>query len=386
MTKQAGEPFDPYRKWLGIPKAQQPPTHYQILGLVHGEDDADVIEEAAIRQTTHVRAYQVGPNGEVCTRILNEIARARQVLLNAESRAAYDRKLAESTAEIATAQQPTDAGARESGSRSAATIASGGGKAVATFEPADAVASAGPARKSRKKRSAKRTRPKGIPRELLLGFLAGGGVLVLGVIALIVALLRSPTIAADPVANQVPMRAPPTPPPAVDIKPPVNPRPLPETTPRPEPKPIAPKPVEAKPIEAKPPQPAPVVNAQESADFIGLWHFPMNAPANRLQADMRVENRNGVLTARLDGVLTVKVDGAVNRTSGAVRVDSFRVVDGKFVGDVVHDDESPSFWKDLKTITLVRRTDDKILTIFRTITPTNDAHTQYPFGRIANVP
>ena len=28
------EPFDPYRIWLGIPADQQPPSHYQLLGVV----------------------------------------------------------------------------------------------------------------------------------------------------------------------------------------------------------------------------------------------------------------------------------------------------------------------------------------------------------------
>src|SRR5437763_344047 len=53
--------FDPYHKWLGIPKDQRPPTHYQLLGVVPDEKDPEVIEEAAVRQTTHIRAYQIGP-------------------------------------------------------------------------------------------------------------------------------------------------------------------------------------------------------------------------------------------------------------------------------------------------------------------------------------
>ena len=52
--------FDPYHKWLGIPKTQRPPTLYQLLGLAQGETDGEVIEEAVIRQTTHLRAYQAG--------------------------------------------------------------------------------------------------------------------------------------------------------------------------------------------------------------------------------------------------------------------------------------------------------------------------------------
>ena len=44
--------FDAYRKWLGIPKHQRPPTLYQLLAVSPEEDDPEVIEEAVIRQTT----------------------------------------------------------------------------------------------------------------------------------------------------------------------------------------------------------------------------------------------------------------------------------------------------------------------------------------------
>ncbi|MCI0685501.1 MAG: hypothetical protein L0Y71_25650 [Gemmataceae bacterium] len=73
--------FDPYHKWLGIAKEEQPPTHYRLLGINANETDRDVIEEAAIRQTTHVRTNQIGPHA-ACTRLLNEIADARSTLLD----------------------------------------------------------------------------------------------------------------------------------------------------------------------------------------------------------------------------------------------------------------------------------------------------------------
>jgi NPCBM/NEW2 domain len=98
MPQQHGMPFDPYHKWLGIPKDERPPTHYRLLGLEFGESDAEVIEEAAIRQTSHVRAYQVGPHSADCTRILNEIAQARAVLLNPRKKRDYDRSIAPKTA------------------------------------------------------------------------------------------------------------------------------------------------------------------------------------------------------------------------------------------------------------------------------------------------
>ena len=91
--------FDPYHKWLGIPKDQRPPTFYQLLGITAGEEDVEVIEEAAIRQTTHVRAYQIGPHSQDCTRLLNEISQARSVLTNPAKRKQYDATLAQKTKE-----------------------------------------------------------------------------------------------------------------------------------------------------------------------------------------------------------------------------------------------------------------------------------------------
>jgi len=89
--------FDPYHKWLGIPRDQRPPTYYQLLGIGPEEEDRDVIEEAAIRQTAHLRTYQSGPHGKECARILGEVAKARLVLLDPEKRRVYDAKLSGST-------------------------------------------------------------------------------------------------------------------------------------------------------------------------------------------------------------------------------------------------------------------------------------------------
>ena len=74
--------FDPYHKWLAIPPDQRPPTYYQLLGIAPGERDREVIEEAAIRQTSHVRTYQTSPQAQECTCLLNEIAQARATLLH----------------------------------------------------------------------------------------------------------------------------------------------------------------------------------------------------------------------------------------------------------------------------------------------------------------
>src|SRR5262245_57792243 len=85
--------FDPYHKWLAIPKEQRPPTLYQLLGIADDEADREVIEEAAIRQTTHLRTYQAGPRARECTVLLNEVAQARATLLNSAKRKEYDARL-----------------------------------------------------------------------------------------------------------------------------------------------------------------------------------------------------------------------------------------------------------------------------------------------------
>ncbi len=87
------EPFDPYRIWLGIPADQQPPNHYQLLGVVEFEADPDVLENAADRQMAHIRTFQSGTHSEDSQRILNEITQAKLCLLKPDSRAAYEAKL-----------------------------------------------------------------------------------------------------------------------------------------------------------------------------------------------------------------------------------------------------------------------------------------------------
>jgi len=87
------ESSDSYRKWLGLPEAQRPPTHYQLLGLSTGESDRDVINAAVIRQSGCVRNCQSGKFADDATRRLNEIAAARTCLLNPQQRTACDRTL-----------------------------------------------------------------------------------------------------------------------------------------------------------------------------------------------------------------------------------------------------------------------------------------------------
>lgn len=89
------EKFDAYHRWLAIPPQEQPPDHYRLLGLAKFESDIDVIDTAADRQMAHVRTYQSGKYAEASQKLLNEIAAARVVLLDAEKKSAYDAGLRE---------------------------------------------------------------------------------------------------------------------------------------------------------------------------------------------------------------------------------------------------------------------------------------------------
>ena len=90
---EASQDFDPYHVWLGIPKREQPPTHYRLLGVSKDEGNRLVIEEAVIRQTTYLRTYQLGTRAQICTQLLEEIAQAGRVLLDPVKRKAYDSQL-----------------------------------------------------------------------------------------------------------------------------------------------------------------------------------------------------------------------------------------------------------------------------------------------------
>lgn len=85
--------FDPYHKWLGIPKSDQPAHHYRLLGIPVFEDDLQVIEGAADRQMAFLRKFQSGEHSADALKLLNEISRARLCLLKPDTKAAYDADL-----------------------------------------------------------------------------------------------------------------------------------------------------------------------------------------------------------------------------------------------------------------------------------------------------
>ncbi len=85
--------FDPYHKWLGIPPAEQPPSHYRLLGISQQEDDGDVIAAAADQRMDYLHQFAQSERGPDAQRVMDEIARASMCLLDPVRRAAYDATL-----------------------------------------------------------------------------------------------------------------------------------------------------------------------------------------------------------------------------------------------------------------------------------------------------
>lgn len=84
---------DPYEQWLGIPREEQPPSCYRVLGLRTFEDDPVLIAEAAAARRLLVEPHLEGPGSNHARRLLAEIAAAERCLLDPHRRARYDAEL-----------------------------------------------------------------------------------------------------------------------------------------------------------------------------------------------------------------------------------------------------------------------------------------------------
>jgi len=84
--------FDPYHKWFGIPRDEQPPDHYRLLRIQRFESDLDVIDNA---YNTAMRELKTRENesADWVEQIGRELMSVRQCLLNAEKKSAYDDEL-----------------------------------------------------------------------------------------------------------------------------------------------------------------------------------------------------------------------------------------------------------------------------------------------------
>lgn len=183
-----GQPFDAYHKWLGIPKEDQPPNHYRLLGIQQFESDPDVIESAADQRMTHIRGYQSGRHAELSQQILNEVAAARLCLLSPAKRAAYDEELKLAMPEESPSPGPTASPLSAMPSD--------------LFPTADEVLSPRKARQQAAIRSARRKQQ--IPVGPIVGIVAAVGFMFVLIIVLHTTTKESPPPASSPTEQPAP--------------------------------------------------------------------------------------------------------------------------------------------------------------------------------------
>lgn len=82
--------FDPYYHWLGIPPAEQPANWYRLLGLANFEADPVVINNASNQRLQFLRSHANGPYNQLALRVIQEVERARNGLLDSGTRTAYE--------------------------------------------------------------------------------------------------------------------------------------------------------------------------------------------------------------------------------------------------------------------------------------------------------
>ena len=80
-------------EWLDIPLKDQPPNHYQLLGIKLFEADLEVIKSAAHQQMERVQSFRTDENSELLKNMLKKIATARVCLLNPAGKVEYDSSL-----------------------------------------------------------------------------------------------------------------------------------------------------------------------------------------------------------------------------------------------------------------------------------------------------
>jgi hypothetical protein len=252
--------FDPYEKWLGIPRDRRPVSYYQLLGIDPAETDPDVIQDATDRQADLVRTHQDGEHAEWCARILKEIAQAGATLYNPDKRNQYD------------AQQRKAAGKRPRQADDTAVSATQRTKAPRR-DPAG--------KNTRRSTDDEKPRPS---RAWLWLALGGAAVVMLMVVtagAVVVWLLTRPA---------------PTPAVTLVAETPFNPAPPPAPPPDPKPEPPAPKP--APPPTAAPPTPAPpsvtlppVTKPPEPPPAKKITRFPVPGAEEQARAEKELREQ-----------------------------------------------------------------------------------------------
>jgi biopolymer transport protein ExbD len=87
------EAFDPYEKWLGISKGEQPANHYRLLGVSSTEATPEEIERNWEERMAVVKRRATGKRAALSQQLLNELTRAKVTLLDPVRRAEYDKEV-----------------------------------------------------------------------------------------------------------------------------------------------------------------------------------------------------------------------------------------------------------------------------------------------------
>ncbi len=98
--------FDPYHQWLGIPPHEQPPDHYQLLGIPLFESSASVIANAADQRMSFLKSVQIGEHIQFSQDLLNRVAQAKLCLLHADKKSDYDEALRKQRSENVKKSRP----------------------------------------------------------------------------------------------------------------------------------------------------------------------------------------------------------------------------------------------------------------------------------------
>lgn len=85
--------FNPYRDLLNIRTSDGKPDHYALLGLPRFESDSAKISEAADARMETLQEMSISQHMDATQQLLNEVAKARRVLLDDQRRATYDEGL-----------------------------------------------------------------------------------------------------------------------------------------------------------------------------------------------------------------------------------------------------------------------------------------------------
>ncbi len=95
MNDNKDTDFDPYYRWLGIPKGKRPVNYYKLLGVSPKEKDNEQIRDAAERQKMVIKSFEPDEENKIASQLLYEIEEACFILLDRDFRRQYNSFLKE---------------------------------------------------------------------------------------------------------------------------------------------------------------------------------------------------------------------------------------------------------------------------------------------------